>query len=172
MAAALLAVHQVDGEALSSVPAYRRYCDPEDLTWPAWLPHSAVWATAFRLVQEAPPDSPVCFIHRDFHPGNTLWVRGRLSGVVDWTQASFGPPGVDLGHMRWNLTLRYGLAAADDFLAAYAALAQSAVEHQAYWDVVTVIDRVADPTVRPLTRRDLLVLEQHVAAALRPLHAR
>lgn len=25
-----------------------------------------------------------------------LWVGGRLTAVVDWTYASWGPPGVDL----------------------------------------------------------------------------
>ena len=31
------------------------------------------------------------------------WSRGLLTGMVDWTQASWGPPELDLGHMRWNL---------------------------------------------------------------------
>ncbi|MGH2744028.1 MAG: phosphotransferase [Thermoleophilaceae bacterium] len=39
-------------------------------------------------------------------PGNTLWRSGRLSGVVDWTQASWGPASIDLEWMRWNLGLR------------------------------------------------------------------
>jgi len=33
------------------------------------------------------------FIHRDFHPGNVLWSRGRASGVVDWANACKGPAG-------------------------------------------------------------------------------
>ena len=52
----------------------------------------------------APPDDRACFIHRDYHPGNTLWTGGRLTGVVDWIGGSWGPPSVDLGHMRVNLT--------------------------------------------------------------------
>ena len=47
-----------------------------------------------------------CFIHRDYHPGNTLWAEGRLTGVVDWVGGSWGPPSVDLGHMRLNLAWR------------------------------------------------------------------
>lgn len=35
--------------------------------------------------------------------------RGRLSGVIDWTQASIGTRSVDLGHMRWNLAINYGI---------------------------------------------------------------
>jgi hypothetical protein len=60
-------------------------------------------------------------IHRDYHPQNTLWSRLRLTGVVDWTQASRGPPALDLGHMRWNLVADYGQGVADRFLACYRA---------------------------------------------------
>jgi aminoglycoside phosphotransferase (APT) family kinase protein len=45
--------------------------------------------------------------------------RGRLSGVIDWTQASIGTRSVDLGHMRWNLAINYGIEACDEFLARY-----------------------------------------------------
>lgn len=47
-------------------------------------------------------------IHRDYHPENTLCWAGRLTGVVDWTQASYGPPALDVAHMRWNLAADHG----------------------------------------------------------------
>jgi hypothetical protein len=69
-------------------------------------------------------------IHRDFHPENALWSRGRLTGIVDWTQASWGPPGLDLGHMRWNLVLDGGQPIADQFLARYQALTGTSLDDQ------------------------------------------
>jgi hypothetical protein len=49
-------------------------------------------------------------------PGNTLWARGRLTGVVDWSYGSWGPPAVDAAHLRWNLALAFGPEAADALL--------------------------------------------------------
>jgi aminoglycoside phosphotransferase (APT) family kinase protein len=108
-----------------------------------------------------------CFIHRDYHHGNTLGPRGRLTGVVDWNQASWGPASVDLGHMRWNLALDYGIQAAEEFLASYQTLTAGAVQHHPYWDVVTVIDLVGDiDPDDPLSSGDLTALETYVAPAL------
>jgi aminoglycoside phosphotransferase (APT) family kinase protein len=62
---------------------------------------------------------PGRLVHRDYHPGNTLWAGGRLAGVVDWTGGSWGPPSADLGHMRVNLAADLGVEVADRFLAAH-----------------------------------------------------
>jgi Ser/Thr protein kinase RdoA (MazF antagonist) len=59
-------------------------------------------AAALRLLEPTavpapePPGSRGS-IHRDYHPGNTFWSRDRLTGVVDWTQASWGDPRADVG---------------------------------------------------------------------------
>jgi hypothetical protein len=52
-------------------------------------------------------DGHAVFIHRDYNPGNVLWTRHAISGIVDWQTTSVGPPSVDVGHCRSNL-LRYG----------------------------------------------------------------
>jgi aminoglycoside phosphotransferase (APT) family kinase protein len=59
---------------------------------PVWARRPAVWAHAVEWFHRPTPDGagPGVFIHRDFHPGNVLWRRGRVSGVVDW--ASAHPP--------------------------------------------------------------------------------
>ena len=86
------------------------------------MTNTPVWQQAAEAVRAVPPAASQTMIHRDFHPENTLWSRGRLTGVVDWTQASWGPPGLDLGHMRWNLVLDGGQPIADRFLACYQTL--------------------------------------------------
>ena len=78
------------------------------------------------------------FIHRDFHPGNVLWSRGRVTGVVDWTNASAGPPAADVAHCRTNLVIMNGMASADRFRGAYEALTGG--KHEAYFDLVDVFD--------------------------------
>ena len=59
------------------------------------------------------PASDVGFVHRDFNPGNVLWVRDRLSGLVDWQWACVGPRSIDPAHCRLNL-FQYNPPMADD----------------------------------------------------------
>lgn len=70
---------------------------------PAWAAHRPVWERAVEIFQGPVLDTERCFVHRDFHPGNVVWRRGLVSGVVDWASACLGPPSVDIGHCRANL---------------------------------------------------------------------
>jgi hypothetical protein len=45
-------------------------------------------------------------VHFDFHPGNVLVDRGRLTGVVDWDGARRGDRHLDLVTLRFTLTGR------------------------------------------------------------------
>jgi aminoglycoside phosphotransferase (APT) family kinase protein len=139
LAETLALVHEIRG-AKHVVPAYRLYFDREHAAPAAWMPATAVWRRATAAVREPPPTSAVTLIHRDYHPLNTLWSRGRLTGLVDWTQACVGPPSLDLGHMRWNLVADHGQDIADRFLACYRACTGRALEEQPYWDLVSLLD--------------------------------
>jgi aminoglycoside phosphotransferase (APT) family kinase protein len=163
LAAALPPIHAVEapstgGDGARVVPPYRRFYDPERLDPPAWSARPGLWRRAFEVAARPPPDDHACFIHRDYHPGNTLWADGRLVGVVDWIGGSWGPPGVDLGHMRVNLAADLGLAVADRFLAAHRAL--TGFDHHPYWDVASAVD------VAPETGADWRQTEDLVADAL------
>jgi aminoglycoside phosphotransferase (APT) family kinase protein len=116
-----------------------------------------VWERAIALAHAPPPELPERFIHRDFHPGNTLWEGAGLTGVVDWTTGSRGPAAVDLGHLRWNLALDYGQRVADAVL--------PHPEHHPYYDVVTALDVLPDLDVS-FAHAEFLRLEEHVARAL------
>jgi aminoglycoside phosphotransferase (APT) family kinase protein len=167
LAGALPLIHAVNDPTRELVPAYRTYVRLQGLTLPAWVPATPTWQRAFELAAGPAPESHHCFIHRDYHHGNTLWAGGRLTGVVDWTQASWGPASVDLGHMRWNLAWDYGIPAAEEFLAIHQTLTAGAIPHHPYWDVVTVIDLVGDiDPADPLPSDDLAALEAYVAAVL------
>ena len=64
---------------------------------------------------------------------NMLWSRERLTGVVDWIEACVGPPEVDVGHCRLNLTVLFSADVADRFRAIYEA--ESGHRVDAWWDV-------------------------------------
>jgi len=172
LAAALPPIHAVavPGAGSGPVPPYHRFHEPEGLVPPAWSARPDLWARAFAVAAGPPPAGRPCFIHRDYHPANTLWTGGRLTGVVDWVGGSWGPPSVDLGHMRVNLAWDLDLAVADRFLAAYRAL--TGFDHHPYWDVACAVDvvpelRSDDPPPDPTLQR----MEELVAAALARLGA-
>jgi aminoglycoside phosphotransferase (APT) family kinase protein len=150
-------IHAIDPDG---VPPYTRYYEPERLVVPQWATDAAVWESAIAAAHEDPPELPERFIHRDFHPGNTLWEGAKLTGVIDWTTGSRGPAAVDLGHLRWNLAVDYGERVADSVL--------PHPEHHPYYDVVTALDVVAElDTFDDRTEVDRL--EEHVARVLAEL---
>lgn len=137
---------------------------------PASLGRSPRWDRAVEAVSRQPPPGPQCFIHRDYHPANIPWLEGRLTGVVDWTQGLWGPPSVDLGHMRWNLAAEYGPEVATRFLERYGVQASTAFDHDPYWDVVTLIDLVADvDPPSPPSRPEIARLERYLIGVLADL---
>ena len=86
---------------------------PERWQAPPWLRRPALWDRALDVFGAAPLDSEKVLIHRDYHPGNVHWRRGKVSGVIDWQAASMGPPSVDLAWCRLNVLGRLGLEVAD-----------------------------------------------------------
>jgi aminoglycoside phosphotransferase (APT) family kinase protein len=150
-------IHALDPDG---IPPYRRYYQPDRLRVPPWASNRRVWEDAIALAHEPAPELPERFIHRDFHPGNTLWEGAELTGVIDWTTGSRGPAAVDLGHLRWNLVVDYGQRVADAVL--------PHDEHHPYYDVVTALD-VLDDLPADTPHAELVRLEEHVARALAEL---
>lgn len=119
-------IHAVRGRP----PDYRPYYELERLAVPPWSARPKLWRRVLDLLATPPPDLPSCFVHRDYHPGNTLWSGGRLVGVVDWTTGSWGPAAIDLGHLHWNLVLDHGLHVDGG---------------HPWWDLRTLVDVQLDP---------------------------
>jgi aminoglycoside phosphotransferase (APT) family kinase protein len=164
----LEAIHSVDTGGL--VPRYRRYYEPQQLVVPPWTGRPQVWRRAIEVAAERPPPGRDCFIHRDFHPGNTLWTGDTITGVVDWSYGSHGPAAVDLAHLRWNIALDFGVRGADRVQAAHRAVTGGEDDHHPYWDVVDVLDLVADLDPADLPPRyHLDRLEAYVSAVLERL---
>ena len=93
-----------------------------------WATIARVWPTVARR--------PATLLHDDYHPGNVLWSRGRLTSVVDWTGAGFGDPVSDICYLRQDVSLVSGLAAGDEVLAAYEAVTGAAVPDRPFWDLL------------------------------------
>jgi aminoglycoside phosphotransferase (APT) family kinase protein len=116
MAATAAAIHD------APAPDFEPWIDPASLTAPGSATRPWVWRDAIAVLRSPPPGQrPSCFIHRDFQHFNLLWAGRRLTGVVDWSVASSGPPEVDVGHCRLNLAVLFSPDWAERFRLAYEA---------------------------------------------------
>lgn len=62
---------------------------------PAWL---AAGTELQRLLGlHIPEGSPVGIVHGDFQPGNILYEKGQVKGLIDWELSSIGAQGLDVG---------------------------------------------------------------------------
>jgi aminoglycoside phosphotransferase (APT) family kinase protein len=110
---AMIALHDVDA-CQAELPPLTTY-DQKRYDPPRWTTDPALWERAVELFHGPVPTSDVGFVHRDFNPGNVLWVRDRLSGLVDWQWACVGPRSIDPAHCLLNL-FQYSRRMADDVL--------------------------------------------------------
>jgi aminoglycoside phosphotransferase (APT) family kinase protein len=124
---------------------YRPYFKPAELAVPAWTAQPQLWQKAIEIINSPAPDAPLRFIHRDYHPLNVLWRKGRLSGAVDWVNACLGPAGVDVGWMRHNLAAMYGVPMADRWLAVCCEVMGTTFAYHPYWDLITFLEILPGP---------------------------
>lgn len=167
LAQALPAIHGIDPDrARRTVPRYQPYYQRAELRPPIWARRPALWERAIEVATQDPPGGLACFIHRDYHPGNTLWVSEQLTAIVDWTTASFGSPSMDVSHMRANLAMSFDRETANAFLAAYREIVGSASGWHPYWDLRVAVDFLPDLPRIALAEPPLARLEDFVETAL------
>ena len=133
MAHMLPRIHALDIDARP----FESWIDRRGLAPPPDASRPEIWRAAIALVGEDRGATRTCFIHRDYQHFNLLWSRERLTGVIDWVQASVGPPDVDVGHCRLNLTLLFSADVADRFRQMYEAEAGREVDP--WWDVHSLL---------------------------------
>lgn len=106
---------------------------------------TAAWAAAIDVIRKPAPPYEGRFLHRDFQPGNVLFdvppakpAGTRITGVVDWAAASWGPADLDVAHCSTNLALlhgpEWGLRFSEAYEEAGGVLAAAASE-RLYWQV-------------------------------------
>ncbi len=129
----LTRIHALD---INAKP-FESWLDRSRLSPPSEASRTEIWNEAIALVAEEREPVRTCFIHRDYQQFNLLWSRERLTGVIDWVQASVGPPDIDVGLFRLNLTLLFSADVADRFRQIYEAEAGRKVDPQ--WDVHSLL---------------------------------
>jgi Ser/Thr protein kinase RdoA (MazF antagonist) len=135
-AEALAAIHELaPPDAPGTWPAPPRKFT-EHLTVPAWTRLPEEWAGALEAARAERPGSAPVFLHGDFYPGNLLFdPDGTLTGVVDWSAASVGPPEYDVAELRASVSLLAGVGAADRLLSTYQEITRRNLPNQAWFDL-------------------------------------
>lgn len=117
---------------------YFPWCRDTSTRPPAGCRHPDRWNRALEMWRNHEPPYEPRFVHRDFHPGNVLWLRGQVSGLVDWANACVGPVGIDIATCRWNLADWADTAAGYAFVAAYERA--TGEQHHPYWDIAGILE--------------------------------
>ena len=76
-----------------------------------------------------------CLVHDDFWPGNVVWYRGQLAGIIDWTFAEVGDPRTDVAQCRADIAMNHSAELAEEFRDAYQALAPHSLPDMWYFDL-------------------------------------
>jgi aminoglycoside phosphotransferase (APT) family kinase protein len=101
--------------------------------------------TAEDQLRELPvPIGGTVLVHDDLCGGNTVWKDGDFVGIVDWEGAGAGHYGIDLGNLRMEESLTFGLSAADEILAGWQEASGQDAEDIAYWDLVAALNTPSD----------------------------
>jgi aminoglycoside phosphotransferase (APT) family kinase protein len=131
-------------------------------------PRPLLLAAEERVAERAPAPSAAAgvFVHGDLWQGNALWTGDTLQGLIDWDCAGAGAAGVDLGSLRCDAAICFGLEAADDIRDGWEEAAGRPAADLGYWDVVAALSTPPDmgwfPGAiagqgRPDLTRDLLI---------------
>ena len=142
LALALVAIHDADttgAEGPLLRPSWVRTWRPPNLREPSPLTDRTIAAIQSHLPGVS--WQPV-LMHGDFHPGNTLWDRDRLTGIADWCESRLGPASCELATCRVDVALLFGPAAADRLTHHYAAIAGAEPADLPVFDLILGLDAV------------------------------
>jgi aminoglycoside phosphotransferase (APT) family kinase protein len=142
---AAAALHAIAAEPTPALPARSGPVAPVDF---AALrrqgPSYPLLAEAEQRVRVQPSPVARVFVHGDLWQGNAVWAGDALAGLIDWDCAGAGAPGVDLGSLRCDAALCFGLPAADDVTRGWEDAVGRAAADIAYWDVVAALSTPPD----------------------------
>ena len=77
-------------------------------------------------------------IHGDYWFGNTVWLDGRLTGIIDWDGAAVADPALDVAIARNDIVVFSGPRMAERFLERYER-ARGPLAGLLFWDLVACL---------------------------------
>lgn len=108
-------------------------------------PGTALLQLADERIRATPrPEHQSVFLHGDVWGGNTVWDGDTCLALIDWKTAGVGDPGVDLGSVRLQMAMQYGMDALPYVLEGWERTAGRSATDVAYWDATAALNT---PTV-------------------------
>jgi aminoglycoside phosphotransferase len=98
------------------------------------------------LAASSVPTSSNVLVHGDCWQGNLLWDGEVFTGFVDWDAAGVGQPGLDLGSLRFDAALYYGLDQLDAITEGWLAVGCAPIDNLAHWDLAAALASPTDLT--------------------------
>jgi aminoglycoside phosphotransferase (APT) family kinase protein len=115
---------------------------------PTYMQNYPGGVDVWQLMRERYPgiqtDIPV-LLHIDYWSGNILWHANEISAVIDWEEAAYGDPAVDLAYARMNMILMGVPEAADEFLRLYESVRGCRVKNLGFWELAASVRPMTDP---------------------------
>lgn len=88
---------------------------------------------------------PPALLHIDYWSGNILWHKNQISAVLDWEEAAYGDPSIDVAYARMNMFLMDLPDAAGEFLQVYESDMGRKVENLGFWELAASVRPMIDP---------------------------
>lgn len=86
-----------------------------------------------------PHRNPSVLLHGDYWPGNILWHKSRLAGIIDWEDAHVGDPLADLAISRLEILWAFDMAAMRTFTRHYQSLIDLDFSALPCWDLCAAL---------------------------------
>ncbi len=119
---------------------------------------------AFPRILATPPG----LVHIDYWSGNILWHENEISAVLDWEEAAYGDPVIDVAYARMNMVLMGLNQAADDFLRIYESEMGRRAENLGFWEMAAAVrpmEALDDWVVPGISGLDRTLLQQFITEA-------
>jgi aminoglycoside phosphotransferase (APT) family kinase protein len=127
----------VDSEAVwfldGGAPEYMRAHPRGPAVW------EAVHALRPRLIA-----TRTTLVHVDYWSGNILWDGDRISAVVDWEEAGYGDPAVDVAYCVMELALEGFDTAVAEFIDEYELTSGRRLANLGYWKLAAAVRPMLD----------------------------
>lgn len=108
---------------------------------------TAVWQMVHDLASSLRWVKPA-LVHIDYWPGNVLWDQDQITAVVDWEEAAYGDPAIDVAYCRMEMCLSGMGHVADEFLETYETETSRPVANLGFWELAAAARPMFGPEER------------------------
>jgi aminoglycoside phosphotransferase (APT) family kinase protein len=104
---------------------------------------SMIWQAVHDLLPNIQQVEPA-LVHLDYWRGNVLWDQGQITAVVDWEEAAYGDPGIDVAYCCMEMVIMGMIEASKEFLSVYEAEMGRQVVNLGFWELVAAARPMTD----------------------------